>query len=62
MNKLVMIVDDSPTVRKIVEVTLQRVGYDVVAVPDGVATPRLLLRKLPLFADLSLQRRCWKPR
>lgn len=43
MSKLVMIADDSPTIRKIVEVVLAREGYEVVAVPDGVEALRYLL-------------------
>jgi twitching motility two-component system response regulator PilG len=58
MSKLVMIVDDSPTVRKIVEVTLHREGYEVVAVPDGVEALRYLLapdRPLPDLILLDIQ-------
>jgi twitching motility two-component system response regulator PilG len=42
-QRLVMIADDSPTIRKIVEVVLRREGYEVVAVPDGVEALRYLL-------------------
>jgi twitching motility two-component system response regulator PilG len=34
-RRTVMVVDDSPTIRKILGLTLERAGYDVVAEPDG---------------------------
>jgi CheY-like chemotaxis protein len=58
MSKLVMIVDDSPTVRKIVQFTLTREGYEVVAVPDGVEALRYLLthdERLPDLIVLDIQ-------
>ena len=36
MSNLVMIVDDSLTVRKILEVSLKRAGVEVIAYPDGI--------------------------
>jgi len=54
MSKLVMIVDDSPTVRKIVEVVLSREGYEVVAVPDGVEALRYVLAPGARLPDLIL--------
>ena len=36
MNNFIMIVDDSPTVRKIMEFTLQQEGYHGVSFPDGI--------------------------
>lgn len=36
VNKLVMVIDDSPTVRKIVEVSLRREGFTVVSYPDAI--------------------------
>jgi twitching motility two-component system response regulator PilG len=42
MNKLVMVIDDSPTVRKIVEVSLRREGLDVVSFPDGIEALRAI--------------------
>ena len=35
MGKLVMIIDDSPTIRKIFEVTLQRADYEVMCFPNA---------------------------
>jgi twitching motility two-component system response regulator PilG len=42
MNKLVMVIDDSATVRKIVETCLKREGFDVKSFPDGVEAMRWL--------------------
>jgi DNA-binding response OmpR family regulator len=36
MSNLVMVVDDSLTVRKILEVSLKRSGLDVITFPDGL--------------------------
>jgi twitching motility two-component system response regulator PilG len=54
MSQLIMVVDDSPTIRKIVEVTLSREGYEVVAVPDGVEALRYLLAPGTRLPDLIL--------
>ena len=54
MSKLVMIVDDSPTIRKIVEIVLRRAGYEVVAMPDGVEALRYLLSPGIRLPDLIL--------
>lgn len=42
MSKLVMVIDDSQTVRKIIETCLGREGYEVLAFPDGVEALRYL--------------------
>jgi len=54
-----MIIDDSNTVRKIVEVALRREGYQVVSFPDGTLALRWLQSEhshIPalLFLDISL--------
>jgi twitching motility two-component system response regulator PilG len=54
MSQLVMIVDDSPTIRKIVEVVLRRQGYEVVAVPDGVEALRYVIAPAARLPDLIL--------
>jgi hypothetical protein len=36
MNQLVMVIDDSLVIRKIVETCLRRAGYEVKSFPDGV--------------------------
>ncbi len=36
MGKLIVVIDDSPTVRKIVEITLGREGFEVKSFPDGI--------------------------
>lgn len=42
MNKLIMVIDDSTTVRKIVRTCLSREGFSVVDFPDGVEAMRWL--------------------
>jgi twitching motility two-component system response regulator PilG len=42
-RRLVTIIDDSPTIRKIVEVTCAREGYQVLAFGDGMTALRYLL-------------------
>jgi CheY-like chemotaxis protein len=54
MSQLIMVVDDSLTVRKIIEVTLRREDYEVVAVPDGVEALRYLLTEGARLPDLIL--------
>src|SRR5450759_5095586 len=60
MSTLVMVIDDSPVVRKIIEVTLRREGMEVISYPDGVEALRAVttrhLNRLPdlLFLDLEL--------
>jgi twitching motility two-component system response regulator PilG len=62
MSALVLVIDDSPTVRKIIEVTLRREGVEVVSYPDGVEALRAITTRpcgrLPdlLFLDLELPR------
>lgn len=43
MSQLVMVIDDSPTVRKILEVCLHRADYEVQSFPDGMALLRWLM-------------------
>ncbi len=50
-QRTVMVVDDSPTIRKIVALTLERAGYTVVAEPDG---ERAVERLTQLVPDLIL--------
>ncbi len=42
MSKLVMVIDDSMTVRKILEVALRREGIDVVTYTDGIEALRMI--------------------
>lgn len=42
MNELVMVIDDSPTICKILETCLRRAGYQVKSFPDGVEALRWL--------------------
>ncbi|QBD79433.1 response regulator [Ktedonosporobacter rubrisoli] len=61
MSQLIMVIDDSPVVRKIIGYTLMREGHTVVAFPDGYKAIRWLASpqgQLPsvLFLDLVLPR------
>jgi twitching motility two-component system response regulator PilG len=58
-QKLILVIDDSTTVRKIVETSLGREGYQVKGFPDGIEAMRWLLQPgshLPqlLFLDIGL--------
>ncbi|MEO1617071.1 MAG: response regulator [Planctomycetota bacterium] len=55
---LILAVDDSPTVRKLVSMTLERVGYEVVTAADGVAALNLLAERLPvlILSDINMPR------
>jgi twitching motility two-component system response regulator PilG len=61
MVQLVLVIDDSATVRKIIEVCLKRAGYAVISFPDGVeairwlATPETRLPQL-VFLDIEMPR------
>src|SRR5438270_7773799 len=54
MSKLVMVIDDSPTVSKIVEMTLQREGFEVATYPDGVAAFQALSSGAVRIPDLVI--------
>jgi twitching motility two-component system response regulator PilG len=55
MSKLIMVIDDSLTMRKIVEVSLKREGYAVVSFEDGVQALRALInQELPRIPDLII--------
>jgi twitching motility two-component system response regulator PilG len=59
MGQFVMVIDDSPTVRKILEVSLHRADYEVQSFPDGMEllrwlmTPQIHIPALVLI-DLNL--------
>ncbi|MEM6469910.1 MAG: response regulator [Planctomycetota bacterium] len=55
---LILAVDDSPTVRKLVSMTLERVGYEVTTAADGVAALNLLAERLPvlILSDINMPR------
>ena len=53
MSKLVMIIDDSLTVRKIMETSLKREGFASVSYPDGIEALRALSEGLAV-PDLVL--------
>ncbi len=59
MSKLVMVIDDSTTIRKIIETCLKRQGFQVLGFPDGVEAMRWLMEptsRAPdlLFLDIGL--------
>src|SRR5437660_5314320 len=61
MSKLVMIIDDSVTVRKIVDLSLRREGIEYVSYSNGIEAVRALKEKkhvVPdlVFLDISLPR------
>jgi twitching motility two-component system response regulator PilG len=58
-DKLVMIIDDSLTVRKIIETSLKREGFDCVSYPDGIEALQALTdprQRIPdlIILDISL--------
>lgn len=54
MSKLVMVIDDSPTVRKIVETSLRREGFEVKGFIDGYEAMRWLISPEARVPDLVL--------
>ncbi len=58
---LILVVDDSLTVRKVVEVTLRRAGFDVLSFADGVTALRWLrgpeaVMPALIYLDIGLPR------
>src|SRR5689334_13503227 len=54
MSKLVMVIDDSTTVRKIIETCLRREGFTVQGYADGVEAMRALTSSNARIPDLVL--------
>src|SRR5207244_10857080 len=58
MSKLVMIIDDSLTVRKIIETSLRREGFETVSYADGIEALRALteqrLKRIPDLVILDI--------
>jgi twitching motility two-component system response regulator PilG len=54
MSKLIMVIDDSATVRKIVETCLGREGFEVRGFPDGVEAMRWLTEPGSRIPDLVI--------
>lgn len=54
MSKLVMVIDDSPTVRKIVETSLRREGFIVEGYNDGMEAMKALTAPSAHIPDLVL--------
>ncbi len=57
-RRTVMVVDDSPTVRKVLGLTLERAGYRVVAEPDGESALERLAHVMPdvVLLDTAMPR------
>jgi twitching motility two-component system response regulator PilG len=55
-KRVVMVVDDSPTVRKILSMTLERAGYGVLSAADGEAALLTLDDAVPdlILLDISM--------
>lgn len=55
-QKLVLVVDDSPTIRKIVELTLRREGYEVAGAESGVTALAAVADRTPdlILLDVML--------
>jgi twitching motility two-component system response regulator PilG len=51
---VVLVVDDSPTIRKIVEVTLRRERIKVIGVPDGLSALAAVADKQPMLVLLDI--------
>ena len=54
MRKFIMVIDDSPTVRKVVETCLRRENFDVRSFSDGVEAMRWLTSTEARVPDLVL--------
>lgn len=54
MSKFVMVIDDSATVRKIIETCLSREGFQVVGFPDGVEAMKWLTQPQSRIPDLII--------
>jgi twitching motility two-component system response regulator PilG len=57
-SAVVMIVDDSPTIRKLVSMTLSRNGFEVIAAKDGVDALKMLTQQRPdiILSDINMPR------
>lgn len=55
-QKVVFVIDDSPTVRKLVAVTLERQGYRVIVAPDGIQALAKIEETQPelIFLDITM--------
>jgi CheY-like chemotaxis protein len=50
----IMVVDDTITIRKIVETSLRRAGYQVICCPDGISALRWLTQEADQLPGLLL--------
>ena len=51
---LVLVVDDEPSIRALLEVTLQMEGYDVLVAPDGETALKLVAERRPDVITLDV--------
>lgn len=58
MSTTVLVVDDSPIIRELLQLALQDAGFDVLEADDGEAATALLQRRTPhvIVCDLSMPR------
>lgn len=58
MTTTVLVVDDSPIIRELLQLALQEAGFDVLLADDGDAAAALLQRRTPhvIVSDLSMPR------
>lgn len=54
MAQLVMVIDDSPVIRKILEIALHRAAYEVISFPDGIEAWRWLNSTEARIPDLAI--------
>ncbi len=54
MSKLILVIDDSTTVRKIVETCLGRAGFDAIGFPDGIEAISWLMGAESRIPDLVI--------
>lgn len=54
MNPLIMVIDDSLTVREILRVSLRRAGYEVICFPEGIEAIRWLTQPQPHLPALLI--------
>lgn len=55
---LILAVDDSPTIRKLLTMTLERQGFEVISAADGVEALTVLSEQLPdvILSDINMPR------
>jgi CheY-like chemotaxis protein len=54
-NEVILIVEDNPTNRKLIEVILRRAGFQTIAVEDGETAVEVALREKPALILMDIQ-------